>query len=67
MKLREENTESAYETKFWVLDLMSHVKDRLIPRRMQFTASRYLFLFQSYNCLKIPNQRHLKGSGNKNL
>ena len=30
----------AYETKFWVVILLSHMKDHLIPRRMQFTASR---------------------------
>ena len=41
-------TLSDYETEFWVVVLLSQMKDHLIPRRMQFTASQYLFSFQSY-------------------
>ena len=40
--------------------LLSHMKDHLILRRMQFTASRYLFSFQSYEGLNIPNQRDIE-------
>ena len=40
------------------------MKDHLIPTKMQFTASRYLFLLQSYKGLNIPNQRNIeKGLG----
>ena len=46
--------------KFWAVVLLSHVKDHLLPRRMQFTASRYLFLFQSYKDSNIPNQRDIE-------
>ena len=46
--------------------LLVHMKDHLIPRRMQFTASRYLFSFQSYKGLNIPNQRNIeKGLGTR--
>ena len=51
---------SAHERKFWVVVLLSPMKDHLIPRRMQFTASRYLFSFQSYKDLHIPNQRDIE-------
>ena len=40
-------------TKFWVVVLLSHMEDYLIPRRMQFTASLYLLSFQSYKGLKM--------------
>ena len=57
---------STYETKFWVVVLLSHMKERLIPRRMQFTASRYLLSFQSYKSLNIRNQRDIeKGLGTR--
>ena len=52
--------ESAYETKFWVVVLLSHMEDHLIPRRMRFTASRYLFSFQNYKGLNIPNQKGIE-------
>ena len=51
---------------FGVVVLLSHMKDHLMPRRMQFTASRYLFSFHSYKGLNIPNQRDIeKGLGTK--
>ena len=56
----EQRPQSAYEMKFSVVALLSHMKDHLIPRRMQFTASRYLFSFQSYEGLNIPNQSDIK-------
>ena len=46
--------------KFSVIVLLSHIKDHLTPRRMQFTASRYLFSFQSYKGLNTPNQRDIE-------
>ena len=46
--------------KFWLVVLLSHMKDHLLPRRMQLTAFRYLFSFQSYKCLNIPNQRDIE-------
>ena len=36
------------EQNFGLLFYRSHMKDHLIPKRMQFTASCYLFSFQSY-------------------
>ena len=52
--------------KFWVVFLLSYTKDHVIPRKMQFTASRYLFSFQSYKGLNIPNQWDIeKGLGTR--
>ena len=39
---------------------LSHMKDYLIPRRIQFTTSDYLLSFQSYKGLKWPNERNLR-------
>ena len=42
------------------------MKDHLMPRRMQFTTSRYIFSFQTYKGLSIPNQRGIeKGLGTR--
>ena len=62
-------TYSVYESKFWVVGLLSHVKDHLMPRRMQFAASRYLFSFRGYKAVNTVYQIRgtLKRSGNKNL
>ena len=55
-----------YETKFWVVVLLSRMKDHSVLRRMQFTASRYLFSFQSYDGLNIPIERDIeKGLGTR--
>ena len=40
-------------TKFWVVVLLSHMNNHLIPRRIQFTASQHLFSFRSYKGLKM--------------
>ena len=52
--------------KFWVVVLLSHIKDHLIQRRMQVTTSRYLFSLQSYKGLNIQNQWDIeKGLGTR--
>ena len=55
------NSLSAYEAKFWDVVLLSHMKHYLIPRRVQFTASQYLFSFQGYKGgQRWPNQHSLR-------
>ena len=50
--------------KFWIVVLLAHMKDHLVPRTMLFTASQYLFWLQSDKGLNLPNQRDtVKGLG----
>ena len=47
---------------------MSRMKDHLIPRRMQFTTSKYFFSFHSCKGVDIPNQIDIeKGLGTMEL
>ena len=41
--------------------LLSHMKDHLIPRRMQFSASQYLFSFQIYKGLMMAKSAKFAG------